>query len=344
MLGLMEKNRFRQFLSFVAKYDKDDPKTHDKLDLNTMTAAELYKYFKLTDNAVGFTGHAIALYVDDTYLTKPALDLVLRSQLYAWSVQRYGTSPYLYPKYGLGGMPEGFSRRAAVYGGTFMLNMSGADPFVQQIHYDGNGKVSGITLGAQVVAAYDLKTAFIKTKQLVADPTYFVGTPKVEKTGEIARCIAILDHPIPDTNEADSCQLILPANQCGRQSDIYVCMTSDKQHVASKGKYVAVISGNVEGANNDPNVQLAPAFEFIGKVLEKFTWVSEVYKPTEDGHATQCFISSSMDATTHFQSSTLEVLDLYERITGKKVDLTPDPAGAADEAKAEPEPEPDVEG
>jgi len=225
-----------------------------------------------------------------------------------------------------------------------MLNMSGADPFVQQIHYDDNGKVSGITLGAQVVAAYDLKTAFIKTKQLVADPTYFVGTPKVEKTGEIARCIAILDHPIPDTNEADSCQLILPANQCGRQSDIYVCMTSDKQHVAAKGRYVAVISGNVEGANNDPNVQLAPAFELLGKVLEKFTWVSEVYKPTEDGHATQCYISSSMDATTHFQSSTVEVLDLYERITGKKVDLTPDPAGAADDAKAEPEPEPDLEG
>ena len=38
------------------------------------------------------------------------------------SMGRYGNSPFIYPIYGLGGIPEGFSRISAVNGGTFMLN------------------------------------------------------------------------------------------------------------------------------------------------------------------------------------------------------------------------------
>ena len=38
------------------------------------------------------------------------------------SLQRYGKSPYLYPMYGLGELPQGFARLSAIYGGTYMLN------------------------------------------------------------------------------------------------------------------------------------------------------------------------------------------------------------------------------
>jgi len=38
------------------------------------------------------------------------------------SIGRYGDSPFIYPIYGLGGIPEGFSRMSAIGGGTFMLN------------------------------------------------------------------------------------------------------------------------------------------------------------------------------------------------------------------------------
>ena len=40
------------------------------------------------------------------------------------SVNQYGASPFLYPLYGLGGLPEGFSRLCAIKGGVFMLNHS----------------------------------------------------------------------------------------------------------------------------------------------------------------------------------------------------------------------------
>ena len=86
----------------------------------------------------------MALHRDDAYLDQPAAEtaevysllfaflkndiifIMLNQavQLYAYSMERYGNSPYIYPVYGLGGLPEGFSRLCAIHGGTFMLNKS----------------------------------------------------------------------------------------------------------------------------------------------------------------------------------------------------------------------------
>jgi Rab GDP dissociation inhibitor len=50
-----------------------------------------------------------------------------------------------------------------------------------------------------------------KAKMVVGDPSYFPN--KVRKVGQVARCICILDHPIPNTDNLPSCQIIMPANQ-----------------------------------------------------------------------------------------------------------------------------------
>jgi Rab GDP dissociation inhibitor len=52
----------------------------------------------------------------------PAIKVIDKIKLYMDSMGRYGDSPFIYPIYGLGGIPEGFSRISAVNGGTFMLN------------------------------------------------------------------------------------------------------------------------------------------------------------------------------------------------------------------------------
>ncbi len=66
----------------------------------------------------------------------------------------------------------------------------------------------------------------------------------VRKTGRVARLISILEHPIANTDNADSCQIIIPSRQVkGRKSDIYISVTSWQHNTAAKGKYVAVRSG-----------------------------------------------------------------------------------------------------
>jgi Rab GDP dissociation inhibitor len=58
----------------------------------------------------------------------------------------------------------------------------------------------------------------------------------------------------------------------------------------------------------------------IGPVKEKFIRVTERYQPVksyDDG----VFISNCFDETSHFESETENVLDLYKQITGKELDL-----------------------
>lgn len=309
LLGLMQKKRFKDFIEWVNDYELNDPKTHSGLDLTKQTSKQVFDYWKLEPETVVFTGHALALYLDDQYLSQPAMDMVNRCKLYASSVARYGNSPYIYPKWGLGGLPEGFSRRCAVHGGVYMLNVEEKSNFVERILFDTEGRVTGVVSEG--------KSA--KCKQLIADPSYFAGTDKVKAVGRVARCICILDHPIPDTKDVDSCQIIIPGSDLKRKSDTYVSLVSAHHAIAAKGHYIAVISTNAETPN--PENEIKQALSLLGPIKEKFFWCTEVYEPVNDPTKDGCFITSSYDATSHFFTCTREVLAYYEKLTGSKLDL-----------------------
>lgn len=146
------------------------------------------------------------------YIAKPARATVDRIVLYTQSMARYGKSPYIYPLYGLGELPQAFARLSAIYGGTYML-----DKKIESVNVDpGTGMFTGVTSGGETVRA----------KKVIGDPSYFGagqdleagGTLKVIETGKVIRAICILKHPIPGTDDADSAQIIIPQNQVGRQN------------------------------------------------------------------------------------------------------------------------------
>lgn len=55
--------------------------------------------------------------------------------------------------------------------------------------------------------------------------------------------------------------------------------------------------------------------------LHRFFTVADIYEPTEDGKESQCFITTSYDATSHFETTCDDVLDVWKRITGEDLDL-----------------------
>jgi Rab GDP dissociation inhibitor len=55
-----------------------------------------------------------------------------------------------------------------------------------------------------------------KAKKILADPSYFPS--KVRVTGHLLKAIYILDHPLPNTSNSDSLQLIIPQSQVGRKN------------------------------------------------------------------------------------------------------------------------------
>lgn len=121
LMGLFEKRRFRKFLMWAQNLDEQDPKTWDGIDPFRATPADVYSKFSLDHNTVDFIGHAIGLYLNDEYQSKEkGIDLARRLKLYSGSLARYGKSPYLYPLYGLGELPQGFARLSAVYGGKLL--------------------------------------------------------------------------------------------------------------------------------------------------------------------------------------------------------------------------------
>jgi Rab GDP dissociation inhibitor len=177
---------------------------------------EVYDKFGLEATTRDFIGHSMALYQTDDYIDQKgtADDAITRIRLYVNSMARYGKSPYIYPLYGLGELPQGFARLSAIYGGTYMLNTD-----VEEFLYEG-GKVSGIkaTMKERGDDGPGMKFE-TKAKKILADPSYFPG--KVRVTGHLLKAICILNHPIASTDNSDSLQLIIPQSQVGRKHGMW---------------------------------------------------------------------------------------------------------------------------
>jgi Rab GDP dissociation inhibitor len=189
---------------------------------------------------------------------------------------RYGKSPYIYPLYGLGELPQSFARLSAIYGGTYML-----DKPIDEIVTDSAGKFIGVRSGDETV----------KAKQVIGDPSYFgagtsgeSGKVRVVEESKVVRAICILKHPIPGTDDSDSVQIVIPQNQVNRRNgehipsqlmasfsrciqDIYIAMVSSTHNVCAKDIYVAIVSTIVE--THRPEQEIAPGLSLLGPIHEK---------------------------------------------------------------------------
>jgi Rab GDP dissociation inhibitor len=206
LMGMWEKNRCRKFFQFIQKFDINVEKTHKGMNMNG-PFSKVIEYFGLETNTTDFIGHAMALYTNDDFLDSSALSTIEKIKLYGNSVNKYGDTPFLYPLYGLSGLSEGFSRMCALNGGVYMLNRE-----CDEILLDENGVFTGIKSNEEI--AYG--------KILITEPSYAVKNKMVKSTGKVIRCICILDHCIPKTNDVASCQIILPQRQIGRKSGNYL--------------------------------------------------------------------------------------------------------------------------
>lgn len=55
-----------------------------------------------------------------------------------------------------------------------------------------------------------------QAKVVIGDPSYF--RDKVKTVGKVVRAICLLDHPIPNTKNSLSSQIIIPGNQADRKN------------------------------------------------------------------------------------------------------------------------------
>ncbi|KAI7832431.1 putative secretory pathway GDP dissociation inhibitor 1 [Gamsiella multidivaricata] len=311
LMGIFEKRRLMNFFEYLKNYKMDEPSTHQGMDIRSTPMEAVYKYFRLQQGTIDFIGHALAFYADDSpfrclrsicsYLTRPAQETLDRIALYMSSRARWGKSPYIYPLHGLGELPQGFARLGVLHGGTYMLTKP-----VDEIIYE-NGKVVGVRSGNEVA----------RCSQLICDPTY--APDKVRKVARVVRAICLLSEPIPNTDDADSFQLIIPQNQVKRKHDIYIAGVSHSHGVCDRSYYVASVSTIVETDN--PQEEIKPGLALLDPIVEQFVLITDIFEPIDDGIKDQVFVSKSYDATSDFESISADVKDLYKRITGKDLAL-----------------------
>jgi Rab GDP dissociation inhibitor len=308
LMGMWEKRRCKEFFEYVSSVELNNKSTWKGHDLANMKFADLVAKFKLEDNTMDFIGHAVALYTNDDFLQQVSLPTIEKMQLYMDSVGRFGSTPFIYPIYGLGGIPEGFSRKAAVGGGTFMLNQD-----ITKIEMGPDGKVA---------AVYDNEKK-AEAGLLIASPYYLLKNGlggKVKEIGKAIRCICLLDHPVPHTKKANSLQIIIPQRQTGRKSDIYIMTVSSEHAVCKEGYYLAIISATQE--TSKPEAELQVAMDIIGPVKEKFMTVTPMYEPTTPtNNPDNVYVTKTLDPTSTFESAAQDVLRIYKSITGKDLDL-----------------------
>lgn len=315
LVGFFQKRKLRNFLSFIADCQVPGEEVPEDSEVPTdkKTMQQIYDEYGLDDMCRDFLGHAMALRLNDDYVSQKATPVIKALKLYGYSLDKYGSSPYIYPVYGLGGLPEGFSRLCAIHGGVFMLQTK-----PDSIIFDGDKAVGIVSEGKAASAKY-----------IIGDPSYF-DPAKTKKNGSVIRSICIMNHQIKGAT--GSAQIIIPANQVSeagypaRKNDIYISLVSFDHQVAPNNIYIAIVSTTVETATPEKEVQCG--IDLLGDILERFDNISDYLEPVGDGSTDNCYITSSYDATSHFESTADSVLAMYHRITGEALDIkqeiTPD--------------------
>eukprot|EP00800_Vazella_pourtalesii_P021800 TRINITY_DN8245_c0_g1_i1.p1 TRINITY_DN8245_c0_g1~~TRINITY_DN8245_c0_g1_i1.p1 ORF type:complete len:684 (+),score=199.45 TRINITY_DN8245_c0_g1_i1:38-2089(+) len=113
-VSVLEKRLLMRFVTFVMELDRHTDETQQ---YNSRPFLEFMEHMGLNAKLKSLIKSSIAQVEDDT-MTEVALE---RSQFYLQSIGRYSNSPYLWPVYGIGELPQAFCRMSAVFGGLYML-------------------------------------------------------------------------------------------------------------------------------------------------------------------------------------------------------------------------------
>ncbi|KAK5858092.1 hypothetical protein PBY51_002261 [Eleginops maclovinus] len=113
-LSVVEKRKLMRFLTSCAE------ETEEQRAYNGRPYMEFLSDQKLGDNLQHFLLHSIAMVTEAT----PTEEGLAATRHFLRCLGRYGNTPFLFPVYGLGEIPQCFCRMCAVFGGIYCLRHS----------------------------------------------------------------------------------------------------------------------------------------------------------------------------------------------------------------------------
>ncbi|KAM9333806.1 rab proteins geranylgeranyltransferase component A 1 [Pholidichthys leucotaenia] len=113
-LSMVEKRKLMRFLTSCME------ETEEQTAYNGQPYLEFLHSQQLGDNLKHFLLHSIAMVEEDT----PTEEALASTRHFLRCLGRYGNTPFLFPMYGLGEIPQCFCRMCAVFGGIYCLRHS----------------------------------------------------------------------------------------------------------------------------------------------------------------------------------------------------------------------------
>jgi len=214
----------------------------------------------------------------------------------------------VYPVGGFGSsLAKAMSHVLETNGGTCLLERP-VDEILQ-----GDDGACGIISGGSPVHA----DCVVAAPELVPD--------HVGETYQVVRLFAVLSHAPNLCKDSTSCQLLMPAMQCGRAHDIYMVSLGPTHGATPKGKWVVVASARVEGSTDGLDAlavakrELAAVLPILKPTRRMFAEVVPYLEPRQEVQIDNLHVMRSCDETSYFDSVEKDVEDMFERITGEKV-------------------------
>uniref|UniRef100_A0A3B4H732 Rab proteins geranylgeranyltransferase component A n=1 Tax=Pundamilia nyererei TaxID=303518 RepID=A0A3B4H732_9CICH len=163
-LSVVEKRKLMRFLTSCVE------ETEEHQAYNGRPFLEFLREQQLGDNLQHFLLHSIAMVTEDT-LTEVGL---ASTRHFLRCLGRYGNTPFLFPVYGLGEIPQCFCRMSAVFGGIYCLRHSVSCLIVDK---DSNRCKAVIDSRGQRISCshFVVEDGFVGADRQVTTPTRFLS-------------------------------------------------------------------------------------------------------------------------------------------------------------------------
>ncbi|XP_060263413.1 rab proteins geranylgeranyltransferase component A 1 isoform X2 [Ovis aries] len=197
-LTMVEKRMLMKFLTFCMEYEEhpDEYKAYEEIKFS-----EYLKTQKLTPNLQYFVLHSMAMTSETGSST---IDGLKATKNFLQCLGRYGNTPFLFPLYGQGELPQCFCRMCAVFGGIYCLRHS-----VQCLVVD---KESG-----KCKAIIDQYGQRIISKHFLVEDSYLSeNTCSHVQYRQISRAVLITDRSVLKTDSDQQISILtVPAEEPG---------------------------------------------------------------------------------------------------------------------------------
>ena len=291
LVGFWEKYHVMKFFWDVKAYG-GNPNSY----VFKKTMREEFAKYGLSKDVIEFIGHGIALNLDDSYLDKHPKETFDKICQYVKSLMSFEStlkSPYIYPKYGISGIIQGFIRNACIHKAEVMLRADIID-----INTESNT--------IKVIEPVDKKELCITADKIIADQSYI---QMHNASYEVIRGICILKGESEITKKASSSQILFLKSEYKRKNDIFVVILGKDEEATPDGYKVAIISTVKE--TSDPEKEILPVVSKLGNIVRSFVEVRNVYK-TDDYK--NILFTKGVDESTHFESLFSELCDICKKL------------------------------